>query len=575
MLKKKYHKHIASTHKNKIIVYDQDQLLQTYPSLQEYLREQGYQLYFATTHLELRITFENEIRESSSRSIIVIDQPELPLPDILKDVHYSKVGLSRFFPNLDTDVLAGLSYTELETLLGKPNFESRSRSETVKFVLEHLYNIDFDSLVASNSLSHWLGTLLTLYNHKTSLNDALNSFYSKNIASINEDIAKRISSKPELMNYLQKEWESYVLEGRSRIDFNQGLLQKEINHLFITGALNPVKISQAKEPEFAYSPGVYVDKKAGIRENISNLFDEIKVELKEDFETVFDWLSFLPLIARLKYLSFKLSEEKIHEEVSELEDKVNDRFQEFIEHGYQSLFTLSGKDHPVTVTRILDYISGTKHEKKALIVIDGLNLWQWNLVKDVVGFEKSGDKVSLAWIPTITAWSRQAIFKGDKPDLSEDNRKEEKFFKKYWSRKGVQDYQIDFHRINTNNDGIDKIDFSKPVLGFVSNDIDNLMHGTTMGNEQFRLNTKQWAQNEWLKNLVEKLKAENYQVWITADHGNIQAIGNGNLPRKSSKFTVSKGKRYIQFDNEDLKRAFLSDNKNEYDFAEINNSLYL
>ena len=540
MLKKKYHKHIASTHKNKIIVHDQDQLLQSYPSLQEYLRGQGYQLYFAATHLELRITFENDIRESSSRSIIVIDQPELPLPDILKDVHYCKVGLSKFFPNLDTDVLVGLSYSELDTLLGKPNFESRSRSETVKFVLEHLYNIDFDSLVASNSLSHWLGTLLTLYNHKTFLNDALNSFYSKNIASIDEDVAKWISSKPELMNYLQKEWELHVQEGTSRIGFDQGLLQREVNHLFITGALNPVKISQAKEPEFEYSLGVYIDKKAGIRENISNLFDEITTELNSDFETVFDWLSFLPLIARLKYLSFELSEEKIYKEVSELEDKVNDRFQEYIEHGYQPLFTLSGKEHPVTVTKILDYISGTEYEKRALIVIDGLNLWQWNVVKDVVGFEKTDDKVSLAWIPTITAWSRQAIFRGGKPDLSEDNRKEKKFFKNYWSRKGVQDYQIDFHRINTNNDEINKIDFSKSVLGFVSNDIDDLMHGTTMGNEQFHLNTQQWAQKGWLGNLLSKLKEEKYKIWITADHGNIQATGNGNIPRNNLIFTESR-----------------------------------
>lgn len=575
MLKKKYHNHIASTHKSKIIVHDRDQLLQTYPALQKYLRDQRYDLFFAKTQLDLRIIYEKQIRDKSGRYIITIDQRDLPLPDILKETYYCEVGFSKFFPNLDTDVLKGLSYKELDLLLQKPNYESKSRSQSIKFVLEHLYNIDVDSLIASESLSHWLGALLGLYNQKASINKAVNTFFKRSIESIDEQLNDIISSKAELMNYLQKEWKKFVKEGRSKVDFDHKLLKKEINHLFLIGDLNPVEISQAKEPEFEFTLGVYVDKNAAIKENISSLLDEVQTKLDVGFETVFDWVAFFPLVARLKYLSLELSEEEISQKVLELEKHVNDEFQKFVEHGFQSLFTLSGKDHPATVTRILDYISGTEYEKKALIVIDGLNLWQWNVVKQEIELEKSEDQVSLAWIPTITKWSRQAIFRGDKPDLSEDNSKEEKFFKEYWSREGLQNYQVGFHRINTNKDEIEDIDFSRKVLGFVSNDIDDLMHGATMGNEQFLLNTKQWAENKWLKKLLAKLKTEGYRIWITADHGNIEATGNGNLPRKTSKFTESKGKRHVHFDNEDLKKAFLAEGRDEYDFAEMNNSLYL
>jgi hypothetical protein len=97
------------------------------------------------------------------------------------------------------------------------------------------------------------------------------------------------------------------------------------------------------------------------------------------------------------------------------------------------------------VSRILEHINAKPAKKKALLVIDGMNYWQWNILAKhylmlILNFTSNA---SLAFIPTITAWSRQAIFKGDKPDLSADNSKEAKLFETYWLNQGVPGFQID------------------------------------------------------------------------------------------------------------------------------------
>src|SRR5699024_10432407 len=104
------------------------------------------------------------------------------------------------------------------------------------------------------------------------------------------------------------------------------------------------------------------------------------------------------------------------------------------------------------------------------------------LLREKIGMEQGTYRVSLAWIPTTTAWSRQAIFKGSKPNLSENNRNEEKSFKRYWKNKGIQGHQIAYQRFGSNKKILNKIDYSKKILSFVTNDIDDLMHGTKMGN---------------------------------------------------------------------------------------------
>src|SRR5699024_1742529 len=506
MLKKKYHNSIASTYKDVIIVYDRDQLLQSYPTLQEHFQNEGYNLHFCSSLLELRVTYELNVRHTNEKHLLALAKPTLPLPDILKESYYTEVGLRDLFPKLDTEVLKGLSYRTLDNILELPNFDDKSRKKTIKFILEGIYNIDFDSLIDSNNIEPWLASLLNLYSHNATLNEAFLTFFSNAIEPIDSDVSTLIGSKADLLAFLQNEWRTHVQDDASEINFSHNLLTKELTQLFIRGELKPVEVSHAKESNFEYSIDVYVDEKASLKKSFAGLKEEIIKDLRSGLQTIDDWLNFLPSVSHLKYVAFKIDEDEYNDQVKGFEKKINKQLQKFIDNHYTSLFTLSGKRHPATVTRILDYMHGIKSAKKAVIVIDGLNLWQWELLRENLNLKQASRRVSLAWIPTITAWSRQAIFKGSKPDLTQTNRNEEKLFKQYWMNKGVQKYQIEYYKFGNDKQIVNDIDFSKKILGFVTNDIDELMHGTVMGNQQFFQNTKQWAENGLLKDLITTLK---------------------------------------------------------------------
>ena len=88
-----------------------------------------------------------------------------------------------------------------------------------------------------------------------------------------------------------------------------------------------------------------------------------------------------------------------------------------------------------------------KNSKIAFIVIDGMNYWQWTLLKHCLESQKLTveEKPTLSWIPSITAWARQSIFGGKKPDLSIDNRSEGELFKNFWVEKHQKaSYQVSY-----------------------------------------------------------------------------------------------------------------------------------
>ncbi len=110
---------------------------------------------------------------------------------------------------------------------------------------------------------------------------------------------------------------------------------------------------------------------------------------------------------------------------------LNQSFQNFVETKYDRLSSLSGVKKPAIVSRILEHIKFNNTPKKALFVIDGMNYWQWQIIAERLNKAKIQVKsgVTCAYIPSITSWSRQSIFRGSLPDLSMNNSKEEQMFR--------------------------------------------------------------------------------------------------------------------------------------------------
>ncbi len=178
------------------------------------------------------------------------------------------------------------------------------------------------------------------------------------------------------------------------------------------------------------------------------------------------------------------------------------------------------------------------------------------LIKDIE------QKAVFAFIPTITAWSRQAIFKGDLPDLSQNNSREQNDFVEFWKKYGYAEYDIGFTKFSVAAPSNSIEYLNKSIIGLVCNDLDDLMHGSLMGDEQLYLSTKQWLDKGMLANMVLQLKQEGYRVFLTTDHGNIEAEGIKSLKMTEKFGALSRSKRHLRFSNETLRDDFLKRNSN-------------
>ena len=215
------------------------------------------------------------------------------------------------------------------------------------------------------------------------------------------------------------------------------------------------------------------------------------------------------------------------------------------------------------VSRILEHLNAKPVRRKALLVLDGMSYWQWNILGKSLsdsGLSYSSN-ATLAFIPTITAWSRQAIFKGDKPNLNEDNSKEGKLFEAFWINHGIPPYQITYRKIGFKEPlDVKGISDDIAILGLIVNDLDDLLHGTVMGDEQLKSSTHQWIEKSGIVKTISDLCANGFQLFLTSDHGNIEAKGLKNLSMKDKIGALSRGKRHLQFANETLLQSFLDQN---------------
>lgn len=557
----KYKKLVISSHKQHIIIADQDNLFE-YDELQQAFESEGFSLITCKTDLAVRLAFELQVREASAKYLIIAPSNYLPLPDIEMLVHFQAMGLPKLFPNLDAKAIKGLSFNALCLLSNIKPYEELSHDKTLKFLLENLYNVDFDTLTNSKAKERILNALITVLLEKNGINEPLTKFLSAITKPYFPALVTKGLTKVNLVNYIQEQWQSYVDKAISELDFKESLLNKSLGYLFAFEYLKPVQVSPQKYESFPkpLKIGIFVDQQGHNDNELEGLIEYLKQQIEIIEDIADQWFKIIQIMANAK-LKYLLSEnEELKGNYQRIENAFNIRFQRFVDNTYGSLFSLSGVRKPVVVSRILEHINAKPAKKKALLVIDGMNYWQWNMLAKAltnVGVNFTSN-ASLAFIPTITAWSRQAIFKGDKPDLSADNSKEAKLFETYWLKQGFPSFQIVFKKFSVNEPlAIENITPDTSILGLVCNDLDDIMHGSILGNSQLKTSTEQWIAKSKIVESISILKAKGFQVYITADHGNIEATGLKNLTLKDKLGALSRGKRHLHFTNETLLENFM------------------
>jgi hypothetical protein len=575
----KYKKLVISSHKRHSIVADLDNLFD-YGELNRTFENEGYTILIGKTGLAVRLALELHVREDfDNKYLIVAPADYTPLPDIELLANFQAIGLPQLFPNLDAKAIKGLSFNALCLLSNIKPYENLSHEKTLKFLLENLYNIDFVTLTNNKAKERILNVLITVFLEKDGINEPLTKYLTNIANPYFPTLVSKGLSNASLVNFLQEQWQAYVNNGSALLDFKEPLLNKSLGYLFAFDHLSPIQVTPEVYDAFPkpLKIGVYVDENGHNDNELEGLIEYLKQQLETIEDIPGQWFKIVQVLANAKLSYLSSANDSLKDSYTKIENTLNVRFQRFIDNTYGSLFSLSGVRKPVVVSRILEHMKASPAKKKALLVIDGMNYWQWTILGKALsdaGIGYSSD-ASLAYIPTITAWSRQAIFRGDKPDLSQNNSREGKLFEAYWLNHGASSYQIAFRKFSVDEPlRVDSISPDTTILGLVCNDLDDIMHGSILGNSQLRMSTEQWIAKSRISESISALSANGFQVYITTDHGNVEATGLKNLTINDKVGALSRGKRHLHFTNETLLEGFIHQNP-DLNIGKKGLSLYL
>jgi hypothetical protein len=177
--------------------------------------------------------------------------------------------------------------------------------------------------------------------------------------------------------------------------------------------------------------------------------------------------------------------------------------------------------------------------KLALIVVDGLAMDQWLVIRDALATLQPNfrfrEQAVFAWVPSITSVSRQATFAGKAPiffpNSIQTTDKEPSLWAQFWADQGLKPNEVVYHKrlgdgcLETVSEAL-----SHPkarVAGLVVDKVDKIMHGMEMGSAGMRNQVCQWAKQPYMKTLLDLLLDLGFRVYLTSDHGNIEVEGCG------------------------------------------------
>jgi hypothetical protein len=568
------------------LVADPDGLL-TEEGMLSGIRQRGFDLIPFDDPIAFRFAYESQYRslwdKGQKTDLVVVlrsgEQQLGKLPfDLLKVGRQLTFALHQLFPKLNYPVLYELDRTYLDAVAD--SYETHDGSqlterETKEFVLMHCFSIVPKLIKTPVEL---LKALLSLHARKVRLPDFLNEYLLESLAKDSTFAMWRLSeilpSREKFLRFLQDEWTLYlgsIGEGgkKSRVPFHHDDVKAYIDTFFLDGSLKPIEHEAANLPAWV-RPGVIHDPKADAVRRFRALWQRFEAEIPSAEASHRDWQQAAQRWAELIVLRWKWDE--VLDAADQMawtdsQSNLEDAFSQWMIQRYGSLYNLPYYQQPVMVHQIPRFLAVERSRKKlakvALVVLDGLALDQWLVVRENL---ESGDSAlcfqesaAFAWVPTLTSVTRQSIFAGEPPlyfpDSIETTSKERSHWLRFWEDQGLQRSSVELvTNLNGPADPGLETALANPrlsILGVIWNKVDDIMHGMQMQTAGMHSQVRLWASQGHLQQLLARLQREGFAIYLTADHGNVTATGIGN-PREGV-LVETRGKRARVYDRPEFR----------------------
>jgi hypothetical protein len=260
----------------------------------------------------------------------------------------------------------------------------------------------------------------------------------------------------------------------------------------------------------------------------------------------YDWCTFAQRWAELLALwhqGHTPAQPEISQRFREVQAQVDAAFLTWVQQRYGGLHNLPAAQ-PAMLHHIPRYLAHelctSRSAKVALVLLDGLALDQWIVLREVLTQQcpqmRLQEAAVLAWIPTITSVSRQAAFAGKPPMYYpasiHSTDKEKALWEHFWQMQGLQPGEVAYARGLGTDAALatvaDSLGHPKVrVVGLVVDTVDTIMHGMALGASGMHNQVRQWAEEGFMTRLLDLLFDHGYTVFLTSDHGNIEAVGCG------------------------------------------------
>ena len=205
----------------------------------------------------------------------------------------------------------------------------------------------------------------------------------------------------------------------------------------------------------------------------------------------------------------------------------NNAFLRFISSGYEQLTEESNLRFPTIVTNVLRFITGRMHKKTALIVIDGMSLFDFEVISKSFSKTKYEYDSTFAMIPTVTPISRQSLLSGKYPSELSDQYSlvyEESEYLAAANNFGFAKEQTLYIRGYPHD-----IEPSVKLAAIILSDIDEIVHNQHQGRNGMYRDLVRLKCGERILELILYLSDLGFAVYITADHGNAVCTGVGEF----------------------------------------------
>lgn len=561
------------------LVADPDGLLLE-EGILEGVRERGFELIPFEDPIVFRYAYESKFRsrwdcDEQTDLVVVLRSQASDLSgvpyDLLQAGRRLSFNLGDIFPNLSYPVVTTLDRGDLDALYEAHKKHAPGQlgdNATKEFVLRHVFEIAPELIKQPSDL---LRMLLRRHYRSQRIPTDLDERFIQLLRQSNifDDwpLETLVSDREAFFAFLQERWPVFLdreaAKGASRVcedgksydlsiggpvelPFDHHDIRVYIDNLFVDGLLQSVSHEHGDTLSKTWL-GIGV-KTAPIEDRtrrLGKLIDSLQTSIPPEDAKHTDWFHFARGWAEKILLANEQAEaipEPTGERIQNLQAEVDTAFTAWLFKRYAGLINLPPAP-PVMLHHIPRFLSRQVDEdrssKIALIVVDGLAMDQWLVVRDALASRQPDfrfrEQAVFAWIPSLTSVSRQATFSGKAPIFFPNSihttDKEPALWTQFWSDHGLTPNEVVY--IKGLGDGsLETVSeaLSHPrarVAGLVVDKVDKIMHGMEMGTAGMHNQVRQWAKQPFMYALLDLLLDRGFRVYLTSDHGNVEAAGCG------------------------------------------------